>query len=186
MNRSIIVSRYARALVKLVGETGDGARVCSEAETLLKALSSVPDLRRMTTAADDVVSPADRLRLLEGALGNRMTPTLNHFLSLVNQNGRMSLLEDILRVFLDMYFRSQGIRRARLTVVTEPSESLLQRLRDLVRQTTGCDARIQVTVDPSLVGGFVFDLDDYLLDASVKRQLEQIREQFIERNRRIV
>jgi F-type H+-transporting ATPase subunit delta len=186
MNRSIIVSRYARSLVKYVGESGNGAQVCAEAEALLKVLASVPDLRRMTTAADDVVSPAARIKLLEGALGNRMTPELGHFLSLLNQNGRMTLLEDILRVFVEMYFREQGIRRARLTVVTEPSDQLLERLRGLVRQTTGCDARIMVTVDPSLVGGFVFDLDDYLLDASIKRQLEKIREQFIERNRRIV
>ena len=59
-------------------------------------------------------------------------------------------------------------------------------MRALVRSTTGDDVVFEVTVDPSLVGGFVLDLDDYLLDASVKRQLDLIREQFIERNRRIV
>ena len=41
-------------------------------------------------------------------------------------------------------------------------------------------------MDPDLVGGFVFDLEDYLLDASVRRQLDLIREQFIEKNRRII
>ena len=37
-----------------------------------------------------------------------------------------------------------------------------------------------------LIGGFVFDVDDYLVDSSVKRQLELIRRQFIRKNRRIV
>ena len=41
-------------------------------------------------------------------------------------------------------------------------------------------------VDPSLIGGFVFDIDDAIIDKSVSRQLELIREQFIEKNRRIV
>ena len=41
-------------------------------------------------------------------------------------------------------------------------------------------------MDPDLVGGFVFDLEDYLLDASVRHQLDLIREQFIEKNRRII
>ena len=36
------------------------------------------------------------------------------------------------------------------------------------------------------IGGFVFDIDEYLMDASIKHQLELIREQFIERNRRII
>ncbi len=63
---------------------------------------------------------------------------------------------------------------------------MLQSLKALVKGKTGDDVIIDVDVDPSLVGGFVLDLDGYLLDASVKRQLEVIREQFIERNRRII
>ena len=186
MNRAIVITRYARALVKYVRDTGHGDIVCSEAETLLQALRSLPDLRRMVGAAGDVLSSFDKKTLLQTALGNRMSPELSRFLTLLNKNGRMELAEDILRDFVDMYHRSIGIRRAHLTTVTEPSERLLQRLKALVRQKTGDDVIIDVDVDPSIVGGFVFDIDDYLLDASVKRQLDLIREQFIERNRRII
>lgn len=178
--------RYARALVKFVQETGHGPIVASEAGILLRALREVPELRRMVAAADEVVSPFDRKKLLQSALGNRMSQDLSRFLTLLNRNGRMPLLEDILRDFVDAYHRSVGIRKAVLTTVSEPSERLLQRLRDLVRQKTGDDVMIEVEIDPSLIGGFVFDIDEYLLDASVKRQLELIREHFIERNRRIV
>jgi len=186
MNRSIIITRYARSLVKLVLETGNGAIVTSEAENLVQAIRQMSDLKRMVTAADDVVSPFEKKKLLQGALGNRMSPELSRFLTLLNQNGRMELVEEILRDFVNMYYRGNGIRRAHLTSVSEPSERLLQRLKDLVRQKTGDDVIIEVEVDPSLIGGFVFDLDEYLLDASVKHQLDQIREQFVERNRRII
>ena len=181
MNRSIIITRYARSLVKLVLETGNGAVVSSEAETLVQSIRQMSDLKRMVTAADDVVSPFEKKKLLQGALGNRMSPELSRFLTLLNQNGRMELVEEILRDFVNMYYRGNGVRRAHLTSVSEPSERLLQRLKDLVRQKTGDDVFIEVDVDP-----FVFDLDEYLLDASVKHQLDQIREQFVERNRRII
>lgn len=186
MNRSIVITRYATALVKYAKASGQGELICSEAETLERALFTVPDLRRMVTAADDVVSPFDKKKLLQSALGDRMSAELSRFLTLLNQNGRMELVEDILRDFVDLYHRSVGIRKAHLVTVSEPSERLLQRLRSLVRQKTGDDVLIEVEVDPSLIGGFVLDLDEYLLDASVKRQLEQIREEFIERNRRII
>ena len=140
----------------------------------------------MITAADDVVSPFDKKKLLQSALGNRMSQELSRFLTLLNRNDRMDLVEEILRDYIDLYHRSIGIRKAHLTTVEEPSERLLQRLKALVKQKTGDDVIIEVDVDPSLIGGFVFDIDDYLLDASVKRQLELIREQFIERNRRII
>ncbi|MBO5595706.1 MAG: ATP synthase F1 subunit delta [Bacteroidales bacterium] len=186
MNRAIVITRYARALVRYVRDNGHGDIVCSEAQTLLAALNSVPDLLRMVEAAGDVVSDFDKKKLLQSALGNRMSPDLSRFLTLLNKNGRMELVQDILRDFVDMYHRSVGIRKAHLTTVSEPSERLLQRLKALVKSKTGDDVIIEVDVDPSLVGGFVFDIDDYLLDASVKRQLDLIREQFIERNRRII
>ena len=186
MNRSIVITRYAFALVKFVRESGQGALVCSEAETLLKALHDTPDLRRMVTAAEDVVSAFDKKKLLQSALGDRMSQELSRFLTLLNQNGRMDMVEDILRDFVTIYYRSIGIRKAHLTTARPASERLLQRLKALVKQKTGDDVLIEVEVDPSLVGGFVFDLDQYLLDASVKRQLDIIREQFVERNRRII
>ena len=186
MNRSIVVTRYATALVKFVRESGQGAIVCSEAETLLKALHDVPDLRRMVVAAEDVVSAFDKKKLLQSALGNRMSQELSRFLTLLNRKGRMDLVEDILRDFVKLYRRSIGIRKACLVTAREPSERLLQRLKALVKQKTGDDVMIEVMVDPSLIGGFVFDMDDALLDASVKHQLDRIREQFMERNRRII
>jgi F-type H+-transporting ATPase subunit delta len=186
MNRSIIITRYARALVRYVRDTGEGDIVCSEALQLLRTFREAPDLRRMVRAASDVVSERDKKKLLQMALGNRMSPDLSRFLSLLNRNGRMDLAEDILRVFSEMYHRSIGIRRAHLTCVGEPSERLLQRLKALVKQKTGDDVIIEVSVDPALIGGFVFDIDSYLLDASVKHQLDLIREEFTERNRRII
>lgn len=186
MNRSIVITRYATALVKYVRETGQGDIVCSEAEEILKNLRELPDLRRMVSAASDVVSGFDKKKLLQSALGNRMSQELSRFLTLLNKNGRIDMVEDILRDFVDLYHRSVGIRRARLTTVSEPSERLLQRLKALVKQKTGDDVIIEVGIDPGLIGGFVFDIDDYLMDASVKRQLDLIREQFIERNRRII
>ena len=186
MNQSIIITRYARSLVKLVRETGQGSTVCSQAELLEASLRKLPELRRMVTAADDVVSPADKEKLLRSALKSPMSPELGKFLSLLNKNGRMAMVEEILRDFVDLYRRSTGVRKAHLTTVTEPSERLLERLKTLVKEKTGDDVIIEADVDPSLIGGFVFDIDDYLLDASIKRQLDLIREQFVERNRRII
>lgn len=186
MNRSIVITRYATALVKYARESGQGALVCSEAEVLEQALRSVPELSRMVTAADDVVSPSNKEQLLQSALGKQMSQEMSRFLGLLNRKGRMDLVQEILRDFVLMYRRSVGIRKAHLVTVQEPSERLLERLKALIKDKTGDDVIIEVEVDPSIVGGFVLDLDEYLMDASVKHQLDLIRNQFIEQNRRII
>ena len=72
--------------------------------------------------------------------------------------------------------------------VAEPVEAptLESRLRDLIEKKTGCRLILKTEVNPSLIGGFVFEVEDTVLDASVSRQLDIIRSQFIEKNRRIV
>ena len=186
MNRSITVTRYARALVKYVAQTGHGEAVCQEADALASALRDVPGMQRMMDAGDDLVRASDKKKLLQNVLGNGLSPEMDRFLDLILRNGRSDLLQDILRDFADQYRRGTGVRKAHLVTVEAPSEDLLQRLRALVKEKTGANVMIEVEQDPALVGGFVFDIDDYILDASIKRQLDLIRDQFVERNRRIV
>ena len=185
MNDSIIRTRYADALVKYVRETGNGESVCVQAEKLARVLGEVPDLSRMI-AAKDVVSPARKQELLHAALGEPMTPELDRFIDLLIENGRIGALRMILLDFGDRYRRSIGIRKAHLKVAVPPPEGLLTRLKALVKERTGDEADIEVEVDPDLIGGFVFDIDDALIDKSVAHKLEIIRLQFIEKNRRIV
>ncbi len=75
----------------------------------------------------------------------------------------------------------------RLVSPAEPQRPTLEsRLRDLIEKRTGCKLILKTEVNPSLIGGFVFEVEDTVLDASVSRQLDIIRSQFIEKNRRIV
>ena len=185
MNDSIIRTRYADALVKFVRETGNGESVCAQAEKLAHVLGEVPDLSRMI-AAKDVVPAAKKRELLHAALGEPMAPELDRFIDLLLENGRVGALRFILLDFGERYRRSIGIRKAHLKVAVPPSEELLARLRALVKERTGDEALIDVVVDPDLIGGFVFDIDDALIDKSVAHKLEIIRLQFIEKNRRIV
>ena len=185
MNDSIIRTRYADALVKYVRETGNGDSVCAQAEKLAHVLGEVPDLSRMI-AAKDVVSDAKKRELLRTALGEPMLPELARFIDLLLGNGRIGALRYILLDFAERYRRSKGIRQAHLKVAVPPSEELLTRLAALVKERTGDEAQIDVEVDPSLIGGFVFDIDDAIIDKSVARKLELIKLQFIEKNRRIV
>ena len=185
MNDSIIRTRYADALVKYVRETGNGESVCKQAEKLARVLAEVPDLSRMIAAKDVVPDPKKR-ELLHTALGEPMEPELDRFIDLLLRNGRIGTLGFVLRDFGERYRRSIGIRMAHLKVAVPPSEELLSRLAALVKERTGEEAQIDVEVDPSLIGGFVFDIDDAIIDKSVARKLELIRLQFIEKNRRIV
>ena len=206
MNTGIIATRYATALLKLVEETGSGDVVAAQVQVIEKAFDEVPNFRR---AVDDpAVAPAKKLALFEAALSSvaepaeasvvrqgsptieatSLVPELRKFLELLIHNGRIGDVRIVLTTFITEYYRSRHIKRARL-VVADPAlqaGSLESRLRDLIEKRTGCKLILKTEVNPSLIGGFVFEVEDTVLDASVSRQLDIIRSQFIEKNRRIV
>ena len=57
---------------------------------------------------------------------------------------------------------------------------------DIILSHTGKKLELEVVVKPDLIGGFIIEVGDHLLDGSVRRQLDIIRRQFVVRNRRIV
>ena len=158
MNTGIISTRYAKALLMFTEENGSGERVCSQVQQMLKNPDSAPA---------------------------RLEPDLERFITLVARNGRMEDIRFILRSFVGMYYRSKGIRIATL-VTAVPAPGLEDRLRGLLAERFGCRIVFETSVEPSLIGGFVVVVDDYMLDASVRSQVESIRRQFIIQNNRIV
>jgi len=206
MNTGIIATRYATALLKLVEETGSGELVAAQVQVIEKALDEVPDFRR--AVVDPAVSVVRKISLFEAALKDSMAQELRKFLELLIRNGRIGDVRLIFTTFINEYYRSRHIKRARLVVADsalldpEPTPSdpvpvegslrqaqrpaLESRLRELIGKETGCELLLETKVDPSLIGGFVFEVEDMILDASVSRQLDVIRHQFIEKNRRIV
>lgn len=197
MNTGIIATRYATALLKLVDETGSGSAVVDQVRIIEKALDELPDFRR--AVSDPTVAPARKLALFEAALSSlaaepveapSLVPDLRKFLELLIRNGRIGDVRLIFTTFINEYYRSRHIKRARLVVADSAllnlGSTLESRLRELIGKETGCELLLETKVDPSLIGGFVFEVEDTVLDASVSRQLDVIRHQFIEKNRRIV
>ncbi|MCQ2151040.1 MAG: F0F1 ATP synthase subunit delta [Bacteroidales bacterium] len=159
MNTGVISSRYARALLKYVTESGHGEQVYQQACALLKD----PD----------------------AAMSAPLEPELERFMALLVENGREDLVKLMLTSFVRMYRESAGILMAHLVTVV-PAPEVEAKLRSLLESRTGCRVILDSSVDPSLIGGFTLELGDYMLDASVSRQIETIRRQFIIYNNRLV
>lgn len=189
MNTGIIASRYAEALLKLVDETGGGEAVIVQVQHLCKVLDNIPDLRR--ALVDVAAVSADRkVSLLEASLpeGEKLCPELEKFINLLVKNGRIGDIRLIFNSFVTAWYKSRNIVRGKLSVpvYSDSTPALEQKLREIIESRTGSKLLMATEVNPDLIGGFVFEVEDMLLDASVSHQLELIKRQFIEKNRRIV
>lgn len=184
MNVGIVASRYARALLKFVQETGNGDKVYSQACVLVLRMKEVEQLKAYVCDRKSL-GPDRKLELLETALGEPMSMEIKRFVSLVHKNGRMTHILRMFYSFITMYRQESGIKVGRL-ITAMPAEGLKEKMEKAFSERTGADVRLEMKVNPDIIGGFIFELDDLRLDASVEGRFRKIRKQLIEKNNRIV
>ena len=186
MNIGLISSRYAQALLLLVQERGDGEAVCAQAQRLVAAVSAHPEIRRVLSDAGGV-SPARKMDLLRAVLDpDPVEPSLQRFLDLLARKGRLPLVQQILHGFVDRWYRSQGILFASMVTAAPAPPTLREKIRQATSDLTRSQVRLEEKVDPSILGGIVLTVDGYRIDASVRRQLDTLRTEFTDKNKRIV
>lgn len=158
MNTGPISTRYSKALLAYADENGSARQVATQIKAMLDNPAELP-------------SPLD--------------PVLEHFVAFLAEKGRQDYLKPVFRKYLELYCKEAGIKYARMSVVCD-SPSLNDRIQALLEGQTGSKVILDTVVDPSLIGGFVLEVGGYMLDASVRHQIDEIRRQFIVSNNRII
>lgn len=156
MNEAVISKRYARALLDYCLERGS-------AEKVYKQLCLI----------------------LDGEIPQVLEEDLQHFMELLATRGRLSYAKYIFGSFAMQYRKRSGIVQARLTTACEPGE-LDDKIREALKDKFEGRLLFSQKVKPELIGGFVLEIDDKVMDTSVKNKLETIRRQFDDLNKRLV
>ncbi len=184
MNAGVISSRYALALLKLVQETGAGEKTYSQACTLVQRMQEVDRLAEVLHKHPEI-SLDRKLEIIDAALDEPSVDEIRRFVSLVHMNGRMEFLMRMLQAFIADYRDVKGMKMGRLvTAMSVPG--LNDKLKHTVREKTGYDLILEEKINPDIIGGFILEVDDLRMDASVEAQFRRLRRELIDNNNRIV
>ena len=159
MNTGVISARYASALVSYVLETGNGERVCRQ---VLRILAD-PELLKK----------------------EELEKELRDLVLVMSRKGRADHLRFTLLSFVRKYYEAVGSKYARLTMAVR-DESLIGRMKEYAQRRTACKVELECVVDPALIGGFTFEIEDYVLDGSVRSQLARLRRELPVKHKRVV
>ena len=186
MDIGIIATRYAKALMQFAANSGQEEQIYRQASCLSQQLERHKELRE--ALENPILSLREKYQLLcqASSVGGNVTHEYSRFLTLVLRNKRESFLRFICLSFLTLYKRVHRIGSGRLTTATPISPEMTERIRQAASAITHSTIELATEVNPAIEGGFVFDINDYRLDASVATQLKRVQQQFIDKNRRIV
>lgn len=160
---SYLAKRYASALL----ETG-----CPEAQ-LTAAASCILDQPLLWDALRcPVIHLSEKNAVLQALPPFADAPVLLRFLHLLLENGRITLLPDIVEEFHQMSLLQKQAAECLVTCCQIPDDALQQRLRQaLCRLHNKSEVQLVFHIDPTLLGGFILQLDGLTYDQSIRGRL---------------
>ncbi len=178
--------RYARALMAFAEGRKAETKLYGEVGVLSRNLASNSDLR--AAIANPVVPADDKYALMCAATAGdgKVSEELSRFFRLVLKERRESFLQFISLSFLDLYRAKEKIGVGRLITAVPVDARTEEHIRTSSGHAMHVTMELTTEVDPSIEGGFIFDYNGMRLDASVATQLRLLKQQLIEKNRRIV
>ncbi|MDR1884304.1 MAG: F0F1 ATP synthase subunit delta [Prevotella sp.] len=184
MNEGMISKRYAKALLRFAIDNKSENAVFSEMKTLAAAFAAEPGLRM---AMDNpTLSADDKLTLIRVAAGGKGGDVFIRFINLVVKNKREVYLRNIALVYADLYCESKRINTGKLVTATPVDSAVIEKMKVLSQTVKPGTLDFETSVDPGIDGGFILYIDTYRLDASVKTQLNRIKQQFAAENSKML
>ena len=95
------------------------------------------------------------------------------------QKVRENILPEIVNAFIDQYNAAKGIHKVKLATAEPISEELKKAIEHKLKTDAVLPAiELETVVKEELIGGFVLEFDNKLVDASILRDLKDIQKQF--------
>jgi F-type H+-transporting ATPase subunit delta len=172
-----LAGRYAKSLLELSIEQNQLEAVYKDMQYLHALCVSNRDF---VDVLKSPIIPSDKKeKILETVTASSTGNLTQLFLKLLIRKTREYSLPEVVSAFMDQYNTLNGIHRLKITTAVPVSADMHQAIVEKVKANTGIQkVELETAVNEALVGGFTLQLGDTFLDASIKRDLNDIHKQF--------
>jgi F-type H+-transporting ATPase subunit delta len=177
MNAGTISTRYAKAIFQYALERGQEERLREELKALSSQFAALPLLEKVLE--NPTVSPLEKIRVLHSAAGKTPSEAYRQAIGLVIENKRERYLKRIALVYGKLCRKAKNKTLVQLTTTQPISRELQQALAGLIAKDQDKEVDFATVTDENLIGGFILEVEDARLDASVRNQLNRLRMELI-------
>ncbi len=168
------IAGYAQGIFEIARGEGVLEKVEDELLTISRAFETSPELRSSLT--DPQLPLEKRQSIVDDLIGTRATSlTVGLVQFLVGQN-RASELPAIAKAVAGAAATSRDKALAEVRSAVPLDDATVQRLSAALTRATGSDVEVRVVVDPSVVGGIVATVGDTVIDGSLAKRFDSVRQ----------
>jgi F-type H+-transporting ATPase subunit delta len=126
-----------------------------------------------------IIRPDAKKKIVEAVTAGKVSPLIAAFNNLLITKNRESNLPEIITAFIAQYKHQKNIHTVKLTTALPVSEAVKKAITEQVKKAGGFEnIELEEKIDENIIGGFVLQIGDKLVEASIAYDLKEIARQF--------
>jgi F-type H+-transporting ATPase subunit delta len=168
------IKGYAKGIFELARAEGELERVEGEFLAISRALQTSPELRSNLT---DPQLPVEKKRgIIDDLIGGRASSLTVGVVQLLMGQNRASDLPAVATAVAEAAASSRDKALAEVRSAVPLDDETVQRLTTALDRATGKNVEVKVIVDPSVIGGIVARVGDTVIDGSIAKRFDSVRQ----------
>ena len=169
-----VAERYAGSLYELAAESKQLQAVEKDFVAIEKMIAASPELTRLIESP--VFSADEQLRAISAIADKAgIKGVTGNFLRVVAKNRRLFAIPAIIAAFRAKAAEARGEVAADVTSAHALTAAQQTELKGALKSVAGKDVVINLTVDPSLLGGLVVKIGSRQIDTSLRTKLNSLK-----------
>jgi F-type H+-transporting ATPase subunit delta len=173
---SRIARRYTLALYEECLKNNKVDIVSADLESIRNLISE--NRKLFLFFRSPVISKRKKNQVIKKLFGSKVDDLVVNFISLLIDRSRENIFSDIIKDFLDYKDAKKGVVRAHISSAVKLDENIHKGILKSLEKYSGMKCKPVFELDKDLIGGFRVKFNDIVLDASIKRQLELLKNKF--------
>jgi len=172
-----LAGRYAKSLIDLSQERSQLEVVYRDMQYLQAVCKAS---REFVVLLKSPVIPIDKkVKALKAVTEGKISELTGAFNTLLINKNREFYLPEIVDAFIGQYNAIKGIHKVKLTTAAPVSDEVKNSIVGKITKETSLDKiELESVVNEDIVGGFILEFENNLVDASIRRDLRDLKTQF--------
>lgn len=176
-----IGSIYAEALLGAAESAGSTEAVLAELDELITGvLNRYADLEQVLSSR--LISHDEKIGIIDRVFGDSVSEVVLSFLKVVARHERLDCLRAIHRQAHELYNKMRGRVEVSLATAAPIPSELADQVAARLGEILDGEPILEKVTDPNLIGGIVVRVGDTVYDGSIATQLENVRQEIIDRS----
>ncbi len=172
-NPNLIAKRYAQALFTLAQEQKNMDAVYADLQIISKMIATSTEFKKFL--ANPTIELLKRRIIIEEIFKNKLHALTYRYLLFLQAKNRLNLLTLICNQFENFYQEVKGVVKVKITTSVALDHAQIISITQKLKSKFKNDIATQLNVDPRMMGGFKAQMNDFIYDYTIQKQIENFR-----------